>query len=99
MKYFAFESCYGYNSIIRLGKLHQFHLETVKYILETNPDLIVLNHHFKVLSRRVKDFLLIQKIRKYFTPFHLYEIQLGIRTMRQTIEEIKQKNYKTSNGI
>ena len=89
--FYVFESSFGYNCVIRLGKIHNFSPETLKYVLEVNRDLKVLNHNFKVLSRHVKEFLFIKKIRKYFTPFHLFEIQLGVKTMRQTIEEIKQK--------
>jgi len=88
---YVFESSLGYNCVIRLGKIHNFSPETLKYVLEINHDLKVLNHNFKVLSRHVKHFLLIRKIQKYFTPHHLFQIQLGEKTMRQIINEIKNR--------
>jgi hypothetical protein len=88
---YAFESSFGYNTMVRLGRIYEFSPETMKYALEVNRDLKVLNHNFRVLSRCVKQYLFIKRIRRYFTPHYLFEIQIGIRTMRQTIEEIKNK--------
>ena len=88
---YAFDSSFGYNTIVRLGKIYDFSPETMKYALEVNRDLKVLNHNFRVLSRCVKHYIFVKKIRRYFTPHHLFEIQIGIRTMRHTIEEIKNK--------
>tara|TARA_B100001093_G_scaffold429112_1_gene424191 strand:+ start:21 stop:308 length:288 start_codon:yes stop_codon:yes gene_type:complete len=92
MMHCAFESCYGYNTSVRTGKIYHFSDKALIYILEINHDLKMLNHNFKVLSRQIKKYLLIKKIRRYFTPHYLFEIQIGIRTMRQTIEEIKKKH-------
>tara|TARA_Y100000022_G_C13032147_1_gene276073 strand:- start:76 stop:357 length:282 start_codon:yes stop_codon:yes gene_type:complete len=89
--FYVFDSSLGYNCIIRLGKIHNLYTETLKYVLDVNRDLKVLNHNFRVFSRHVKNFLFVKKIRKYFTPHHLFEIQLGKKTIRQTIEEIKNK--------
>lgn len=88
---YVFESSLGYNCTIRLGKIHNISPETLKYVLEVNRDLKVLNHNFKVLSRHVKNFIFIRKIQKYFTPHHLFQIQLGEKTMRQIINEIKNR--------
>ena len=69
MIYAVFESSYGYNTSLRLGKLYQFtSMGTIKYLLEVNPDVILLNHTFKKLIKKVKKWLLkkkiIQEIRK-----------------------------------
>lgn len=92
MMHCAFESCYGYNTSVRTGKIYHFSDKALIYILEVNHDLKMLNHNFKVLSRQIKKYLLIKKIIKYFKPHHLLDIQLGIKTIRGTIEEIKKKH-------
>ena len=88
---YVFESSLGYNCTIRLGKIHNISPETLKYVLEVNRDLKVLNHNFKVLSRHVKNFIFIRKIQKYFTSSFLN--QLGEKIMRQIINEIKTSDY------
>ena len=92
MIYAVFESSYGYNTSLRLGKLYQFtSMETIKYLLEVNPDIILLNHTFKKLIKKVKRWLLKKKIseeiRKKIKPHHLLELQLG-KTWRQIFREV-----------
>ena len=92
MIYAVFESSYGYNTSLRLGKLYQFtSMGTIKYLLEVNPDVILLNHTFKKLIKKVKKWLLkkkiIQEIRKKIKPHHLLELQLG-KTWRQIFNEV-----------
>ena len=92
MIYAVFESSYGYNSSLRLGKLYLFSsMETIKYLLEVNPDIILLNHTFNKLIRKVKRWILKKKIikllRKRIKPHHLLELQLG-KTWRQIFSEI-----------
>ena len=92
MIYAVFESSYGYNTSLRLGKLYQFtSMGTIKYLLEVNPDVILLNHTFKKLIKKVKKWLLkkkiIHEIRKKIKPHHLLELQLG-KTWRQIFNEV-----------
>jgi hypothetical protein len=92
MIYAVFESSYGYNTSLRLGKLYQFtSMETIKYLLDVNPDVVLLNHTFKKLIKKVKIWLLKKKIteeiRKKIKPHHLLELQLG-KTWRQIFSEV-----------
>ena len=92
MIYAVFESSYGYNSSFRLGKLYFFtSMDSIKYILEVNPDIILLNHTFNKLIKMVKRWLLKKKtidlLRNKIKPRHLFEVQLG-KTWRQIFSEI-----------
>ena len=49
MKYYAFRSELGYNSMIREGKVFAFTgNETLRYILETNYDLVEIMSTFRI---------------------------------------------------
>ena len=49
MKYYAFRSELGYNSMIREGKILKFTgNRTLKYILETNVDLVEIMSIFRL---------------------------------------------------
>tara|TARA_A100001035_G_C27694465_1_gene459432 strand:- start:587 stop:859 length:273 start_codon:yes stop_codon:yes gene_type:complete len=86
MKYCAFESKYGYNSCIRLGKIYEFTgPETLIYILEVNPDLIELSYIFRKFSKKVKYFLKIKKIMKRFRIEYLFLVETGQATWRQLL--------------
>lgn len=92
MIYAVFESSYGYNTSLRLGKLYQFSsMKTIKYLLDVNPDVVLLNHTFKKFIKKVKIWLLKKKIteeiRKKIKPHHLLELQLG-KTWRQIFNEV-----------
>ena len=92
MIYAVFESSYGYNTSLRLGKLYQFtSMKTIKYLLDVNPDVVLLNHTFKKFIEKVKIWLLKKKIteeiRKKIKPHHLLELQLG-KTWRQIFSEV-----------
>lgn len=92
MIYAVFESSYGYNTSLRLGKLYQFtSMETIKYLLDVNPDVVLLNHTFKKFIKKIKIWLLKKKIteeiRKKIKPHHLLELQLG-KTWRQIFSEV-----------
>ena len=92
MIYAVFESSYGYNTSLRLGKLYQFtSMKTIKYLLDVNPDVVLLNHTFKKFIKKVKIWLLKKKIteeiRKKIKPHHLLELQLG-KTWRQIFSEV-----------
>ena len=92
MIYAVFESSYGYNTSLRLGKLYQFtSMETIKYLLDVNPDVVLLNHTFRKFIKKVKIWLLKKKItkeiRKKIKPHHLLELQLG-KTWRQIFSEV-----------
>lgn len=86
MKYYAFESTYGYNNTIRLGKIHKFTSpDTLKYILEVNVDLIELSYRFRIFSKHVKYFLKVRKIRKRFKIEYIHLVELGLATWRQLL--------------
>ena len=92
---YAFESSYGYNSIVRLGKIYTFTSEeSMMYLIDVNRDLKVLNHAFRVFTRYVKHHLILHKIKKYFTPKHLFLIQHGEKSIEQIINEIKSRIIK-----
>ena len=95
MYYYAFESSYGYNSLVRLGRIYTFTSEeSMKYLIIINRDLKVLNHAFRVFTRYVKHHLFLHKIKKYFTPKHLFLIQNREKSIEQIINEIKSKILK-----
>ena len=96
MKAFVFESTYGYNTSIRPGKIYFFQSnETVRYLLQVNPDLILLNRVFNIFIMNIKKKLKMNRdiklIQKKFKPEHLFRIQLGERT-RTIINEILGEN-------
>lgn len=80
MKYYAFRSEHGYNSTVREGKLFKFtSKETLKYILETNIDLVEITsilriHMVSHMYWRSK----YKKIKKkYNLPSDLYKRETG----------------------
>jgi len=85
MKYYAFKSLYGYNPTIREGKIMKFtNNETLKYILQTNLDIVEIMSIFRLhLTSRA---LLINKIikfkKKYKLPQDLLKRELGLITFR-----------------
>ena len=86
MKYYVFESSYGYNNSIRLGKIYQFtSSESMVYLLEVNHDLIELSHIFRKFSKHVKQYLYIIKAIKIFKVEHLYLVETGQATWRQLL--------------
>jgi len=92
MYYYAFDSSYGYNSVVRLGKIYTFtSKESMMYLIDINHDLKVINHAFRVFARHVKHHLFLHKIKKYFTPQHLFSIQIREKSIKQIINEIKTK--------
>ena len=88
----VFESTYGYNNTLRLGKIYIFtSLDTIKYLLEVNRDLIVLNYKFNQFIRLARKSLhnkkVMKLIRSRIKPNHHLEIQLG-KTWRQIFSEL-----------
>jgi len=89
MYYYAFDSSYGYNSTIRLGKIYTFSSkEYMIYLIDVDRDLKVINHAFRVFTRFVKQYLFLLKIKKFFTPQHLFLTQTGEKSITQIIMEI-----------
>tara|TARA_Y100000813_G_C24094240_1_gene319681 strand:+ start:322 stop:585 length:264 start_codon:yes stop_codon:yes gene_type:complete len=81
MKYYAFRSELGYNSMIREGKLCSFTSnETLRYILETNYDLVEIMSTFRIyLIPRL--YILGKYLRfkkKYKMPRDLLKRELGL---------------------
>jgi hypothetical protein len=90
---YAFESSYGYNSHIRLGKIYSFQSKTEMVdLISVNRDLTVLNNSFQKFSRYVKIYLQLKNIHKYFTPKHIHQIEIGERSMTQVINKILNRN-------
>lgn len=86
MKYYAFESNYGYNNTVRLGKIYEFTSnETMVYLLEVNHDLRELSFIFRKFSRYVKNYLYILKVRKRFRIEYLFLVETGQATWRQLL--------------
>lgn len=81
MKYYAFRSELGYNSMIREGKVFAFTgNETLRYILETNYDLVEIMSTFRIhLIPRL--YILGKYLRfkkKYKMPRDLLKRELGL---------------------
>ena len=95
MKAFVFESIYGYNTSIRLGKIYLISNEAARYLLEVNPDLIIINRKFNIFISNVKKKIKMDRdiklIQKKFSPSHLFRMQLGEST-RKIINEILGNN-------
>ena len=78
----VFESSYGYNTTLRLGKIYVFtSLDSIKYLLEVNKDLILLNYQFNKFNKLARKYLkykiAMRMLKKKFNPIFLHEIQLG----------------------
>ncbi len=90
--YCVFESTYGYNSSIRLGKIYYFpSKETIVYLLEVNKDLVLLNSKFRYFSLFIKRFLFYKNIRKYITIDDLKKRELGLTTIDFLLRELHLK--------
>tara|TARA_B100002019_G_scaffold282518_1_gene287840 strand:- start:24 stop:296 length:273 start_codon:yes stop_codon:yes gene_type:complete len=86
MYYVAFESIYGYNNNVRLGKIYELScIDTKRYLLEVHPDLIELSFIFRKFSKHVKYFLKIKKAMKRFRIEHLFLVETGQATWRQLL--------------
>ena len=77
---YVFESSLGYNCSIRLGKIHNFSPETLKYVLEVNHDLKVLNHNFKIQKADKITYLNLKGLIKRLktNPFFIINITINI---------------------
>ena len=81
MKYYAFRSELGYNSMIREGKLCSFTSnETLKYILETNNDLVEVMSIFRIylIPKLYTLGKYIKFKKKYKMPRDLLKRELGL---------------------
>ena len=58
------------------------------YFIDIIRDLKVINHAFRVFTRFVKQYLFLLKIKKFFTPKHLFLTQTGEKSITQIIMEI-----------
>jgi hypothetical protein len=95
--YYAFESCYGYSSSIRLGRIYCFSSrEYIVYLLEVNKDLRLLNHIFRKFSRHVRKYLFYKNIKKYITIQDILDRELGIVNIHYLIREICRKHNITN---
>jgi len=95
--YYAFESSYGYNTSVRLGRIYNFTSHSfIIYLLEANPDLIVLNSIFRRFSLHVKRYLFFKNIKKYITIQNILDRELGITNIYYLIREICRKHNITN---
>jgi len=85
----VFESKFGYNSIIRLGKIYNINLQHYIFLLHTHIDLIdysyILNIFFKICKNKLKRKILIT----YITLEDIWNRELGITS----INKIENKYY------
>lgn len=81
MKTYAFKSLYGYNPTIREGKIIQFtSSESLRYILQTNLDLVEIMSVFRLhlRSKVIMMNRIIKFKKKYRIPEDLFLRQLGL---------------------
>ena len=81
MKTYAFKSLYGYNPTIREGKIIQFTSnESLRYILQTNLDLVEIMSVFRIHLRRSTIMMkrIIRFKKKYKIPEDLIKRELGL---------------------
>lgn len=81
MKYYAFKSSFGYNSMVREGKIMKFTSnDTLKYVLETNIDLVEIMSIFRIhlVSRMYWQSKYKKLKKKYKIPTDLYKRELGM---------------------
>lgn len=82
----VFESMYGYNNNVRLGRIYNLScIDTKRYLLEVHPDLIELSSIFRKFSQYVKHFLKIKKAMKRFRIEYLFLVETGQATWRQLL--------------
>ena len=75
----VFESAYGYNGILRIGKLYNIPSDHYYFLMTNYEDLIDMSHFFTVIKWKWKEKMKI----KILSMFHNYEYlrnrELGIR--------------------
>ena len=90
MIYTFFESSYGYNMNVRLGKIYELgSRDTIRYLLEVHPDLIDKSYWIKMFIHKVKKYYRRRAICSRIRPEHIQNVQLGIQTWRQVFELIE----------
>jgi len=73
-----FYSTYGYNSLIRDGKIYTFpSLLWVQYLLECHQDLIFITPVFNRFVRLIKERLKYIQLLKRIRLFQIRDIELG----------------------
>jgi hypothetical protein len=92
MIYTFFESSYGYNMNVRLGKIYELgSRDTIRYLLEVHPDLIDKSYWIKMFIHKVKKYYRMRAICSRIRLEHIHNVQLGIQTWRQVFELIEKK--------
>ena len=87
-----FDSTYGYNSQIRLGKIYFFNNRNfVRYLLEVHRDLIDKGFWIRFFISKVKSWLYKLFIIKRITPHHIFLLNIGY-SWRQIFDMIKNNN-------
>ena len=90
MIYTFFESSYGYNMNVRLGKIYELgSRDTIRYLLDVHPDLIDKSYWIKMFIHKVKKYYRRRAICSRIRPEHIQNVQLGIQTWRQVFELIE----------
>jgi hypothetical protein len=86
----VFDSLFGYNSVVRLGKIYTAHKQHYVYLLRTNDDLInyrsIFTEFFRICKHKLK-----QKIFLFFLNHKdLYHREIG----RSNIQSFIDKYYR-----
>lgn len=89
-----FKSNYGYNNSIREGRIYNFtSMQSIKYLLEINRDLIDLTFILKNFFSKIKLFLMKKIINKYII-YYLAKRELGLINFNFFLNKYEKK-YKS----
>ena len=84
MIYTFFDSSYGYNTNVRLGKIYSLtERDTIRYLLEVHPDLIDKSIWIKIFIKKVKSYYKKLILCKKIQPRHIHLVLLGILSWNQ----------------
>lgn len=92
-KYCVFDSCYGYSSLLRLGKIYVFKKDHYNYILNTHIDIIDFSIIFKRFFKLCKYNLKIKIFKKYLSFDDLHNRQLGLCNINSLINKYYEEYF------
>ena len=91
----VFDSCYGYSSLLRLGKIYIFEKEHYNYILNTYIDIIDFSIIFKRFFNLCKYKLKIKILKKYLSLKDLHDRQLGLCNINYLINKYYEQHISS----
>ena len=99
MIYTFFDSNYGYNSNVRLGKIYSLtSRDTLRYLLEVHRDIIDKTFWMKIFIKKVKSYYKKRILCKKIKPRHIHLVLLGILNWNQ-IFYIIENNIDVNDNI